>query len=134
MELKSFPLPCRSKATAIKAEHNGDVDNRRLIGEAGKALTEDDLRRINTPRSIQSSIKSKNVDLEEGPRDAAAVASEELRQLQVELVRLRAGTSPMASGLRFLSKYDAAGKGGTIRRFTEHSTRAMRVVALPADR
>lgn len=58
---------------------------------------------------------------------------EELEKLQVELVKLQRWVQ--AKGKRILIIFegrDAAGKGGTIRRFTEHlNPRAMRVVALP---
>jgi len=58
---------------------------------------------------------------------------EELRRLQVELVRLQ--RSVQLSGRRVVIIFegrDAAGKGGTIRRFIEHlNPRTARVVALP---
>jgi len=57
----------------------------------------------------------------------------ELRALQVELVRLQAWVR--ATGARVLVIFegrDTAGKGGAIRRFTRHlNPKAMRVVALP---
>lgn len=57
----------------------------------------------------------------------------ELEQLQIELVKLQRWVQE--SGARVVILFegrDAAGKGGTIRRFTEHiNPRAMRVVALP---
>ncbi len=58
---------------------------------------------------------------------------QELRQLQVELVRLQQWVQRNGERIAILVEgRDAAGKGGTIRRFTEHlNPRAMRVVALP---
>jgi polyphosphate kinase 2 len=58
---------------------------------------------------------------------------QELRQLQVELVRLQRWVQSNGERIAILVEgRDAAGKGGTIRRFTEHlNPRAMRVVALP---
>jgi polyphosphate kinase 2 len=102
-----------------------------LIGEAGRTLTEDDLRRINTPRGLIQLIKSKNVDLEEVRK--TLLYEQELRQLQVELVRLQRWVQADGQRIAILVEgRDAAGKGGTIRRFTEHlNPRAMRVVALP---
>ena len=113
------------------ADTNGDGMADGLIGEAGKALTEDDLRRINTPRGLIQLIKSKNVDLEEVRK--TLLYEQELRQLQVELVRLQRWVQSDGQRIAILVEgRDAAGKGGTIRRFTEHlNPRAMRVVALP---
>jgi polyphosphate kinase 2 len=58
---------------------------------------------------------------------------EELEKLQIELVKLQRYVQN--KGLRLaviLEGRDAAGKGGTIRRFTEHlNPRSLRVVALP---
>jgi len=63
---------------------------------------------------------------------------EELRNLQTELIKLQ--NHVKTQGLRILVLFegrDAAGKGGTIKRFTEHmNPRGVRVVALekPSDR
>ncbi|NQE53544.1 hypothetical protein C5S29_08120 [ANME-1 cluster archaeon GoMg3.2] len=63
---------------------------------------------------------------------------EELRNLQIELIKLQ--NHVKTCGLRILVLFegrDAAGKGGTIKRFTEHiHPRGVRVVALekPSDR
>ncbi len=102
-----------------------------LIGEAGRTLTEEDLRRINTPRGLIQLIKSKSIDLEEVRK--TLLYEQELRQLQVELVRLQRWVQADGQRIAILVEgRDAAGKGGTIRRFTEHlNPRAMRVVALP---
>ena len=58
---------------------------------------------------------------------------EELKCLQVEMVRLQRWVQSSGQRIAILVEgRDAAGKGGTIRRFTEHlNPRAMRVVALP---
>lgn len=102
-----------------------------LIGEVGRTLTEDDLRRLNTRRGLLQLIKSKNIDLEEVRK--TLLYEQELRQLQVELVRLQRWVQADGQRIAILVEgRDAAGKGGTIRRFTEHlNPRAMRVVALP---
>ncbi len=69
------------------ADTNGDGMTAGLIGEVGKRLTEEDLRRINTPRGLIQLIKSKTIDLEEVRK--TLLYEQELRQLQVELVRLQ---------------------------------------------
>jgi len=101
------------------------------IGELGFALTEDDLQRINTRKGFIQLLDHKAVDIEEVRR--TLLYEQELRQLQVELVRLQRWVQSDGERIAILVEgRDAAGKGGTIRRFTEHlNPRAMRVVALP---
>ena len=55
------------------ADTNGDGMTAGLIGEVGKRLTEEDLRRINTPRGLIQLIKSKTIDLEEVRNEVAVV-------------------------------------------------------------
>ncbi|MFZ1842772.1 MAG: polyphosphate kinase 2 [Nitrospira sp.] len=102
-----------------------------LIGEVDRTLTEDDLRRVNTRRGLLQLIKSKNIDLDDVRK--TLLYEQELQQLQVELVRLQRWVQADGQRIAILVEgRDAAGKGGTIRRFTEHlNPRAMRVVALP---
>ena len=102
-----------------------------LIGEVGRTLTEDDLRRVNTRRGLLQLIKSKNIDLDDVRK--TLLYEQELQQVQVELVRLQRWVQADGQRIAILVEgRDAAGKGGTIRRFTEHlNPRAMRVVALP---
>ena len=101
------------------------------IGEPGFALSEDDLQRINTRKGFIQLLDHKAVDIEEVRR--TLLYEQELRQLQVELVRLQRWVQSDGERIAILVEgRDAAGKGGTIRRFTEHlNPRAMRVVALP---
>ena len=101
------------------------------IGDVGKMLTEEDLRRINTRKGLIQLIKNKNIDLEDVRK--TLLYEQELQQLQVELVRLQRWVQSDGQRIAILVEgRDAAGKGGTIRRFTEHlNPRSMRVVALP---
>ena len=101
------------------------------IGEPGGALTEDDLRRINTRKGLIQLLENRGVDIQDVRK--RLLYEEELRQLQVELVRLQRWVQNTGVRIAILVEgRDAAGKGGTIRRFTEHlNPRAMRVVALP---
>ncbi len=101
------------------------------IGELGCALTEDDLRRINTRKGFIQLLENKAVDIEEVRK--TLLYELELRQLQVELVRLQRWMQSNGELIAILVEgRDATGKGGTIRRFTEHlNPRVMRVVALP---
>jgi polyphosphate kinase len=101
------------------------------IVEPGHGLTEDDLRRVNTRKGFLKLLENKAVDIEEVRK--TLLYEQELRQLQVELVRLQRWVQSNGERIAILVEgRDAAGKGGTIRRFTEHlNPRAMRVVALP---
>lgn len=107
----------------------GDSDG--SIQRSGIGLTEEDLRRINTNRGLVALLKSKNIKLDfvvETLRYA-----EELVQLQIELVKLQRWIQKTGRRLAIIFEgRDAAGKGGSIRRFVEHlNPRSMRVIALP---
>ena len=120
--------------TVVPREGDGyrtHPDKPARIGENGRALTEQDLQRINTRKGLVQLLQYKNVDLEDVRK--TLLYEEELRSLQVELVRLQRWVQSSGQRIAILVEgRDAAGKGGTIRRFTEHlNPRAMRVVALP---
>ncbi len=92
------------------------------LGELGQMKSKDKLVEFissnnGSPKKILDSIKYET----------------ELESLQIELVKLQRWVQ--STGARVVVLFegrDAAGKGGTIRRFTEHlNPRAMRVVALP---
>jgi polyphosphate kinase len=101
------------------------------IGDPGGMLTEDDLKRINTRKGLIQLLENRGVDIQDVRK--RLLYEYELRQLQVELVRLQRWVQNTGARIAILVEgRDAAGKGGTIRRFTEHlNPRAMRVVALP---
>jgi polyphosphate kinase 2 len=94
-------------------------------------LTEADLMHLNTRRGLTELLRSKRIRLR---RVVGTLRYEdELKQLQVELVKLQRWVQDKGKRLAIVFEgRDAAGKGGTIRRFTQHlNPRAMRVVALP---
>jgi polyphosphate kinase 2 len=119
--------------TAVPAEGDGyrKARDRRAIGEPDRELTKEDLQRINTRKGLIQLLARKQIDLEDVRR--TLLYEEELKCLQVELVRLQRWVQSSGQRIAILVEgRDAAGKGGTIRRFTEHlNPRAMRVVALP---
>ncbi len=94
-------------------------------------LTADELKRLNSAADLIKLLSERNVKVR-SVMDTLRY-EEELESLQVEMVHLQRWIQ--AKGLRgavLFEGRDAAGKGGTIRRFTEHlNPRAMRVVALP---
>jgi polyphosphate kinase len=102
-----------------------------VIGLDGHVLTEEDLRRVNTRKGLIQLLQTKYIDLSDVRK--TLLYEDELRSLQVELVRLQRWVQSSGQRIAILVEgRDAAGKGGTIRRFTEHlNPRAMRVVALP---
>ena len=103
----------------------------RTIRQAGGVLTQEDLERVNTRSGLVALLRERNIRLK-GVLSLLRY-EEELKALQAELVKLQRWVQ--AEGRRIAILFegrDAAGKGGTIRRFIEHlNPRAMRVVALP---
>lgn len=96
-----------------------------------RPLTHDELSSVTSRDGLIALLRHRDINL----KKVVSVLhyEEELSQLQVELVKLQRWVQD--NGLRIAILFegrDAAGKGGTIRRFTEHlNPRTMRVVALP---
>lgn len=94
-------------------------------------LSEDELAEINSKKGLLQLLSTKNVDVEKALIKVRY--EQELERLQIEFVKLQ--RSVQQEGRRVAIIYegrDAAGKGGTIRRFIEHlNPRSARVVALP---
>lgn len=101
------------------------------IEKSDSKLSEDDLRRINTNKGLLTLLRTKDIKIKDVTADLEY--EEELERLQVELVKLQRWVQDKGKRVAIiLEGRDAAGKGGTIRRFTEHlNPRSMRVVALP---
>ena len=125
-ELEAIPTVVPREGDGYRGKGRGGP-----IGEAGRHLTNDDLQRINTRKGLIQLLQQRNVDLEEVRK--TLLYEEELKCLQVELVRLQRWVQSSGRRIAIIVEGRAAeGKGGTIRRFTEHlNPRAMRVVALP---
>ena len=131
-ELETIPTVVPREGDGYQLPRSGSVaQGLGRIGEPGRFLTEDDLRRVNTRKGLIQLLENKAVDIEEVRK--TLLYEQELRQLQVELVKLQRWVQSNGERIALLVEgRDAAGKGGTIRRFTEHlNPRAMRVVALP---
>ena len=94
-------------------------------------LTEEDLLLINDNRGLVELLRSKNIKLKD--IFETLQYEKELVDLQIELVKLQRWIQETGQRVAVITEgRDAAGKGGTIRRFTEHmNPRALRVVALP---
>jgi len=131
-ELETIPTKVPREGDGYRLPRSGSVGQELgSIGELGRVLIEDDLRRVNTRKGLIQLLENKAIDIEEVRK--TLLYEQELRQLQVELVRLQRWVQSNGERVAILVEgRDAAGKGGTIRRFTEHlNPRAMRVVALP---
>jgi len=91
----------------------------------------EDLAQVSTRKGLVQLLRSKQVDVKRAAR--ALQYERELRQLQVELVKLQRDVQINGRRVAIIFEgRDAAGKGGAIRRFVEHlNPRSMRVVALP---
>ena len=114
------PTPLRPEPPVVPA-----------VPEADAALTIDELQGLLTSREFMRILRQRDIDV---ARVKTALRYErELRALQVELVKMQRWVQETGTRLTIIFEgRDAAGKGGTIRRFTEHlNPRAMRVVALP---
>ena len=99
--------------------------------EDGLYLTHEELSDLHSSRDFIHLLRSKNIDA--GKIKASVKYEYELESLQIELVKLQRWIQEQRQRVAILFEgRDAAGKGGTIRRFIEHlNPRAMRVVALP---
>ena len=124
-----------TKSTAKpKIETNGKKTSNpdpsfELVGKF--TLTESDINALNTRRGVVKLLKSRNVKL--GKVLEIVRYEEQLTNLQIELIKFQRWIQETGQRIAILFEgRDAAGKGGTIRRFTEHlNPRALRIVALP---
>jgi len=126
-------------ATALAPVREADepTDDRLALPRPGKItrlrrdISVEDLRRVNTRKGMVRLLRRNRIRLDEVFETLHY--EEELQALQVELVKMQRWVHEKGRRIAILFEgRDAAGKGGTIRRFTEHlNPRAMRVVALP---
>ena len=96
-----------------------------------QTLTLNQLRDLKSKKDLSDLLFSRNVN--PGSLLQTINYEIELEKLQIELVKLQRYVQEKGARLAILFEgRDAAGKGGSIRRFIEHlNPRAMRVVALP---
>ena len=93
-------------------------------------ILKEDFLEITTKSELLSKIEEKGIEIE-GVLESVKY-EEELKNLQIELVKLQQWISKNKKRIVVIFEgRDAAGKGGNIRRFSEHlSPRSMRTVAL----
>lgn len=94
-------------------------------------ITKEDLERLNTKEGYLELLRSKNVNVKKLLKTLKY--EETLNALQIELLKMQGWVVENKKRVAILFEgRDAAGKGGTIRRFIEHlNPRTNRVVALP---
>jgi polyphosphate kinase 2 len=94
-------------------------------------LIEDDLQRINSNRGLLTLLRQRGFSTKKVLNTLRYEA--ELEKLQIEMVRLQRTVQQSGRRVAIVCEgRDAAGKGGTIRRFNEHlNPRTASVVALP---
>lgn len=115
-------------------EGNALTQEEKLLGKTLKGhmrLTREELQEVSTKKGLLQLLDTKNVNV----RKALIKLhyEQELVKLQIELVKLQRSVQLEGRRLAIIFEgRDAAGKGGTIRRFIEHlNPRSARVVALP---
>jgi polyphosphate kinase len=117
---------------AIRVAAPSADDFAALQREDGDAvITQKEMKALLSSREFIGLLRKKKIDAR---RIKAALRYEtELELLQIELVKMQRWVQETGQRVAILFEgRDAAGKGGTIRRFIEHlNPRAMRVVALP---
>lgn len=101
-----------------------------MTNNKGPVLTEEDFNNITTHDDLLKIIEDKHIDISEVMATIQYEAEKE--KLQIELVKLQQWIKKTNQRVAVIFEgRDAAGKGGNIRRFTEHlNPRSMRLVAL----
>ncbi|MBW2236303.1 MAG: polyphosphate kinase 2 [Deltaproteobacteria bacterium] len=94
-------------------------------------LIEDDLKKINSNRGLLTLLRQRGFSTKKVLNTLRYEV--ELEKLQIEMVRLQRTVQQTGRRIAIVCEgRDAAGKGGTIRRFNEHlNPRTARVIALP---
>ncbi len=100
------------------------------ISQSKFSLSADDFQKVSTSKELLEIIKDKEITVDSILEFINY--NKELRNLQMELVKLQRWISTNKKRVAIIFEgRDAAGKGGNIRRFTEHlNPRSMRTVAL----
>ena len=122
----------------LKMTHSGEgnalTSDEKLVGKSLKReiqLSQEELDEVNSKQGLLHLLATKKINAKKAL--VKLRYEQELQKLQIELVKLQRDVQQ--NGRRIALIYegrDAAGKGGTIRRFIEHlNPRSARVVALP---
>lgn len=115
-------------------EDNSLTQEEKILGRAlnkNVRLSNEELAAISTKRGLLQLLATKNINVKKALIKLRY--EQELEKLQIELVKLQRAVQVHGRRVAVIVEgRDAAGKGGTIRRFIEHlNPRSARVVALP---
>ena len=118
----------------VSGEGNALTQEEKLVGKTLKKsvqLSKGELTEINSKKGLLQLLSTKNVNVTKALIKLRY--EQELERLQIELVKLQRSVQHEGRRVAIIFEgRDAAGKGGTIRRFIEHlNPRSARVVALP---
>jgi len=113
---------------------NALTQEEKLLGKTLKKsvhLTPEELAAVNSRKGLFQLLSTKNVNVEKALIKLRY--EQELEKLQIQLVKLQRAVQLEGRRVAIIFEgRDAAGKGGSIRRFIEHlNPRSARVVALP---
>jgi polyphosphate kinase 2 len=124
----------KPSAEIHSGEGNALTQEEKLVGKTLKKsvqLTQAELDAVNSKKGLLQLLSTKKIDA----RKALVKLryEQELEKLQIEMVKLQRDVQLNGRRIAIIFEgRDAAGKGGTIRRFIEHlNPRSARVVALP---
>jgi len=123
----SISKACKSTEAVPRATNGNGNGN----GNGHLLLTRTEVSKLSKSREFLGLLRSRKFGV--GRIKKALRYERELKLLQIELVKMQRWVQQEGKRIAIIFEgRDAAGKGGTIRRFTEHlNPRAMRVVALP---
>jgi polyphosphate kinase 2 len=112
---------------------NALTHDEKLLGKTFKksGLTAEELAEVSSRQGLLKLLKTKNINASKALTKLRY--EEELEKLQIELVKLQRDVQINGRRVAIIFEgRDAAGKGGSIRRFIEHlNPRSARIVALP---
>ncbi len=119
---------------AVSGGGNALTQDEKLVGKTLKKnvrLSEAELEEISSRKGLLQLLANKNVNVTKALTKLRY--EQELERLQIQLVKLQRSVQQEGRRVAIIFEgRDAAGKGGTIRRFIEHlNPRSARVVALP---
>ena len=130
--MSSDSQPALVENNSANLNPNALTQEEKRVGKSLKsALTEAELKEVSSKRGLLQLLSTKNVNVDKALLKLRY--EQELEKLQIELVKLQRSVQMEGRRLAIIFEgRDAAGKGGTIRRFIEHlNPRSARVVALP---
>ena len=129
-EVKLSPVLC-SETDAMEDILDADSTAELAMDAAEGLLTKDELMQLKSSSQFFDLLRKKEFGLRKFKK--ALKYEQDLRLLQGELVKLQQWAHEKQRRIAIIYEgRDAAGKGGTIRRFVEHlNPRATRIVALP---